>query len=283
MKWFGVMIGFFFCVNSLFGQSAAMSKKWYQLGDDGVAVVTYLKQGKSHVFVHVHENEVTSLAVGLKMLENHGGKLLTLEHTKGSDKLRNVTFSYQKRQYVFDPNRIFTNDLSVLMENIKPVKGKGEVPVEVREIVRGLADYIWEQIRGYELIIALHNNKNEPASCKRHWLFWNKCTPDSYSILSYAKAFGQSSDSNQSCEAIYINPSFNNSDFFIVTQQKDFSLLAGYGCSVVLQSNNPVEDGSLSVFAMKHKRRYINSEAKHGNFNEQESLLEVLMRANNND
>lgn len=279
MKWLGLMMGFLCCGNIVLGQSAVMTKTWFSLGDDSVGIVTYLKPGKSQAFIHVHENETTSLEAGLNILEHYGGKLITLQHSQGIEKQRYITFHYQKNQYKIDPNRIFTHDSAVLNSNIQLVKGSGPIPTEVQAIVKKLADYVWEQIRGYELIVALHNNKNEPASYKRKWLFWTKFEPDSYSILSYAKAFDKSSESNLSCASIFINPNFNNSEFFIVTEQRDFDMLAMHACSVVLQNHQPIDDGSLSVYALKNKRRYINTEAKHGRFNEQVDMLEVLMRA----
>lgn len=261
-----------------FGQSISMTKTRISLGEDSITLVTYLKPGKNHVFIHVHENETTSLEMGLKMVEKYGGKLVTLEHSPTTNKNRNIRFKYQNIQYQIDPNRIFTRDTDVLKSNIKFGKKKDLVSDEVTAIVSSLADQIWEQIRGYDLIVALHNNKNVPASFKRHWIFWTKYEPDSYSILSYAKAFGNSNDSNQSCSQIYINPMFNNSEFFIVTQKSDFEMLSKAYCSVVLQNHNPIDDGSLSVFAAKNNRRYMNCEAKQGSTWEQEELLEVLIK-----
>lgn len=261
-----------------FSQSISVTKTRIPLGEDSITLVTYFKSGSNHVFVHVHENETTSLEVGLMMIEKYGGKLVTLEHSPAPDKNRNIRFRYQKKQYEIDPNRIFTGDAAVLKKNIKFAKRKGLVSDEVTAIVSSLADQIWGQIRGYDLIVALHNNKNVPASYKRHWIFWTKYEPDSYSILSYAKAFGNSSDSNQSCSQIYINPMFNNSEFFIVTQKLDYEMLSKAYCSVVLQNHNPIDDGSLSVYAAKNNRRYMNSEAKQGSTREQEELLEVLIK-----
>lgn len=265
----------------LFAQDLTTDTLWCQLGEDRVAVVTYFKPGNSLAFIHVHENEVTSLAAGKLMLARYGGKLVTLQHSKGHEKQRNIVFNYQKKKFQIDPNRIFTDDPKMLASNIKLVKGKGQIPEVVQEMVKNFATDIWQQIRNYNLIVALHNNKNVPASYKRHWLFWFKQEPASYSIMSYIKSFGHSSESNLSCSDIYINPTFNNSDFFIVTHRQDFELLAKSACSVVLQNQNPVDDGSLSVYALKNNRRYINSEAKHGSLSEQVELLTTLFNVSN--
>jgi hypothetical protein len=269
--WFVLVVFLPWC--NLYAQEIETLTYWYHLGEDSVAVITYIKPSGSHVFIHVHENEVTSLAAGKQLMERFGGKLVTLQHTKDGEYQRNITFKYQGKKYQIDPNRIFTEDTNLLISNIELVKGKGQIPADVQTMVKGFASFIWQQIRGYDLIIALHNNKNEPASYKRRWLFWFKYEPDSYSVMSYIKAFGQSSESNLSCSDIYINPAFNNSEFFIVTQRQDFDILFKASCSVVLQNQTPVDDGSLSVYALKNRRRYINCEAKHGNLQEQVELL----------
>ena len=247
------------------------------LGQDTVQLIIYEQKGGDHVFIHVHENETASLQAGLQALSKYGGKLVTLAHSFDGTKNRNVTFRLGKNQYVFDPNRIFTKDMSVLTGSISLVKGKGKVDGQITGIADRLAKAIWNELEGYPLIIALHNNKNMPAQYKTRWLFWKHIEPESYSITSYVRKFDQSSDSGMSCSDIYINPSINNSEFFIVTQRADFDLLYRLRYNAVLQNQNPVDDGSLSVFAAKKGIRYINAEAKHGRVSEQSAMLNLLL------
>lgn len=247
------------------------------LGQDTVQLIIYEQKGGDHVFIHVHENEIASLQAGLQALSKYGGKLVTLAHSFDGTKNRNVTFRLGKNQYVFDPNRIFSKDMSVLTGSISLVKGKGKVDGQITGIADRLAKAIWNELEGYPLIIALHNNKNMPAQYKTRWLFWKHIEPESYSITSYVRKFDQSSDSGKSCSDIYINPSINNSEFFIVTQRADFDLLYRLRYNAVLQNQNPVDDGSLSVFAAKKGIRYINAEAKHGRVSEQSAMLNLLL------
>ncbi|MBK6364079.1 MAG: hypothetical protein IPF52_11525 [Saprospiraceae bacterium] len=72
---------------------------------------------------------------------------------------------------------------------------------------------------------------------------------ESFNITSYVKKFDTESSSNLSCDDIYINPRLNNSEFFIVTERRDFSILYRKRYTVVLQNDNPIDDGSMSVFA----------------------------------
>lgn len=252
-------------------------KKMILLGKDTVYLRIYSKPGKNIVYAHVHENETASLEAGLKMIEKYGGKLVTLEHSFDGTKNRNVRFTYRKTKYQFDPNRIYTADDKILKASITVVEGTGKVDYVILKMVKRLAKQIWTELKDYPLIIALHNNKNTPAECTNMWFFWNRLEPESYNITSYVKKNDQSSDSNKSCAEIYINPAINNSEFFIVTQKADFDMFVRKKYSVVLQNANPVDDGSMSVFATGFGKRYINSEAKQGRVVEQEAMLELLL------
>ena len=255
--------------------------KTIRLGDDTVYLKVYTKPGKNVVYAHVHENEEASLEAGMEVLKKYGGKLFTLSHSIDTTN-RNVTFEYNKTTYQFDPNRIYTTNDTVLQKNIKIISGDGKVDTKVKKDVRNLANIIWSETKGAKLIVALHNNKNTPATFKTLWFFINNFEPESYNITSYVMKSEFASDSNKSCDEIYINPRLNNSEFFIVTEKRDFDLFLQKKYSVVLQNAEPIDDGSMSVFAVKNKRRYINSEAKMGKIIEQTEMLELLHRAPNN-
>lgn len=255
--------------------------KTIRLGDDTVYLKIYTKPGKNVVYAHVHENEEASLEAGMEVLKKYGGKLFTLSHSVDTTN-RNVTFEYNKTTYQFDPNRIYTTNDTVLQKNIKIISGDGKVDTKVKKDVRNLANIIWSETKGAKLIVALHNNKNTPATFKTLWFFVNNFEPESYNITSYVMKSEFASDSNKSCDEIYINPRLNNSEFFIVTEKRDFDLFLQKKYSVVLQNAEPIDDGSMSVFAVKNKRRYINSEAKMGKIIEQTEMLELLHRTPNN-
>jgi len=255
--------------------------KTIRLGDDTVYLKIYTKPGKNVVYAHVHENEEASLEAGMEVLKKYGGKLFTLSHSIDTTN-RNVTFEYNKTTYQFDPNRIYTTNDTVLQKNIKIISGEGKVDTKVKKDVRNLANIIWSETKGAKLIVALHNNKNTPATFKTLWFFINNFEPESYNITSYVKKSEFASDSNKSCDEIYINPRLNNSEFFIVTEKRDFDLFLKKKYSVVLQNAEPIDDGSMSVFAVKNKRRYINSEAKMGKIIEQTEMLELLHMTPNN-
>ncbi len=268
------------CLTSSFvhAQFRPLIKKFF-LGQDSVRLAIYDAGGKNFAFVHVHENEEASLQAGLTSLAAFGGKLITLQHSRDGSTKRNVTFRHNKTTFSFDPNRIFTHDRSVLAASITVIKGKGKADNSVIEMVDALARAIWDELAGYPLIIALHNNKNKPSEYSTRWLFFKHYEPESYSITSYVRKFDQVSDSNKSCSDIYINPAINNSEFFIVTRRSDFDQLLRLRYNVVLQNDRPVDDGSMSVLAAKNGIRYINAEAKHGRITEQTAMLRLLLDA----
>lgn len=249
--------------------------KTITMGDDTVQLYIYVSPGANIAYAHIHENETASLEAGITSIKNYGGKLVTLVHSFDGSKNRNVTFMYNTTQYQFDPNRIYTDNDSVLYNNIKVVKGTNLVDTEVFKIVKNLANQIWNEVASAPTIVALHNNKNTPAEYT-NFLFWKKVEPESYSIVSYIMRSDHASDSNHSCSDIYINASINNSEFFIVTEKRDFDLLASKRSSVVLQNATPVDDGSMSVFAAFKNKRYLNAEAKHGRVAEQTQMLKLI-------
>lgn len=271
---FAVLFGF-----QLSAQVITTSAKQVYLGDKMVTIKVISKEGHNLVYAHVHENETAALEAGINMIEKYGGKLVTLEHSTGSAKSRNITFKFNGTEYVVDPNRIYTPNEQVLASNIKIVKGKGKVDAQVIGAVKNLANQVWDEIKYKDIIIAIHNNKNMPAEYKRKWLFWTHYEPESFSIKSYIKSHDQSSDSNQSCSDIYINPAINNSEFYIVTQRPDFELLVRNKYTVVLQNTNPVDDGSMSVYTARYQKRYFNAEAKMGRVKEQKEMLEILLNS----
>ena len=79
-----------------------------------------------------------------------------------------------------------------------------------------------------------------------------------------------------SCEAVFINPRQKMSDFLVVLNPNHFKISQEKGANVVLQSEKPIDDGSLSVFSSIQKIPYVNVEAKRGNLTEQIFLLELI-------
>ena len=72
---------------------------------DARVYIQQQKNGDGKTFVHLHQSEKTALKAARTIVRQDGGCLITLIHS-GS---RNIVFTLNKKQYEFDPNRIFTD------------------------------------------------------------------------------------------------------------------------------------------------------------------------------
>ncbi|HEY5535060.1 MAG TPA: hypothetical protein VIL99_09035 [Ignavibacteria bacterium] len=200
-------------------------------------------------YFNMHENEVTSVQAGKRLMELYGGRLVKLK-TKGN---RNIDFKVNGKNYTVDPNRIFTPlGLKITLNNFA-----GYTPDAVESVtkfVNTLLDSLFKD--SSQVIVALHNN-----------------TPGAYSVKSYMAGGEAEGDAI----AVNGNNEMSIDDFFIVTEKELFDSLKARNYNVVLQNNEDVtDDGSLSVYCGRNKIRYINVEAQTLHLNEQTDMLEIL-------
>jgi hypothetical protein len=211
-----------------------------QFGDGGLTLV------------NLHDDEQASVEAAVQVLERTGGRLIELVHSGK----RRVEFSWQGKNYNFDPNRIFSTPGVRLT-----VRGEEPIPQEVYLMVENFAQHFVEyfKLTHQRVLIALHNNDDA----------------GSFSIHSYEPGALYEADT----ERLHIEPAADPDDFCFVTDAKAFSELQRHQINVVLQDNRiRRDDGSLSVFSGRKGISYINVEAEPEHVDQQIRMVEIAMR-----
>lgn len=219
------------------------------VGEASIRLVVEQFGERGSVYLNLHENEATSVRAARQLLQSRSGTLITLQSGKG----RLVLFRHKGVDYRIDPNRIFSD---VGIE--KTLKKNSSFSKGARDQVRGLRDAILKLLdtRPNVLVVALHNN-----------------TPNGdYSFRVYLPGGFEA----KNAEETFLNPRLSVDDFFLVTKPELFAKLRTANFNVVLQSDRPVDDGSLSVRCQVDGRSYVNVEALFDNGVEQLRMLRAL-------
>ena len=197
------------------------------------------------VFLSLHDDENTSIDAYIDVSKKIDNALLIELQQSG---LRLVKYGYKGKDYLVDPNRIFTTKglIATLEKNNKNYPK--EIIEPLKKISKEILDLILLKSKN-KYIIAIHNNSN-----------------DSYSIKSYVN----SSDA----ENLFINPKEDVDNFFYVTNISDFNYFKSKKRNVILQSEKVKDDGSLSVYCHKMGLPYINIETEDGKKEIQKNMIE---------
>lgn len=199
--------------------------------------------------INVHDDENTSVEAGRENVLHFGGRVIELVHSGQ----RHVSFELNGTNYLFDPNRIFSE------AGIRAtLQRSGAYSPEAHRAVADFANHLLSEFRLNDepLIIALHNTSE-----------------GSYSIRSYTPGGMHPS----AAADVYINPGRNRYDFFYVTTRILFEALRAQGYNVILQDNvRAPDDGSLSVYFARQGIPYVNVEARIGQREIQVEMLESL-------
>ena len=224
-----------------------------RLGNDSVGIITYENNTLNTDFMtyfHPHQDELTSMEVTKKIVDKYGGRLISLK--QGNSPIRNINFTLDDKSYSLDPNRMFAK---IGIEKNLGTKAR-DVIIAVQHFASEVARIIFSSVAN-NLIIAVHNNYNQGG----------------YSIESYKPGSSLADDAID----LYVNPENGTGDFFYVTEKDLFEIIKINKYNVVLQNNKTVEeDGSFSVYSERKGLRYVNIEAKRGNYNQQLDMLEFL-------
>ena len=218
--------------------------------DDIVNVYGEVENITNFVFVHPHCDEVTSFLLGKEFIDNNlaEGMIFIASYSNG-EPIRNINIEVEGEVYSIDPNRIFTKN--GILNTIDP-----EYNEAVAELATQVGNHIVKLV-DKKPIIALHNNKE-------------------FSIDYYL----QGGEYEQTTKHVYINEDHEKSDFILTTDNNIFDYVKQNGYNAVLQDSSVPEsqdDGSLSIYAMYNDLQYTNIEARHGHFDTQREMMELML------
>ena len=199
-------------------------------------------KSKYYFFVKPHDDEQTAAAAAHIVLAETGGTL----HELVNNEQRLIAFTIAGRQYVADPNRIFTN-AGIAATLAEYSEATTEAMTAVEAFALAWLEHL--QLHTRSTIVTLHNN-----------------TEGEYGINTYVE--------EEPCAAIHINPAHSTDDFYFVTTQAAFDLFKARNYNVVLQHpHDTADDGSLSIWAERLGIPYINVEAMHGHLTQQVEMV----------
>ena len=225
-------------------QQIEIRKKTLSLPGNKVQLLIHT-QNTGPVFFNMHDDENTSTEAILQVIADSGGTYIELCHNGK----RNIQFKRGRKRYIFDPNRIFTD------EGIQATLEKnGKYDKRALKTVRNFAEKLLEIVlkESPDYIFTLHNN-----------------TPDNLSVYSYAPVGEYEADA----EITHANPHIDHDDFIYVTKRLFYDYFVICNQNTILQNQHPSNDGSLSVWAAQKNIPYINIEAEHGHVEAQKSMI----------
>lgn len=225
------------CLLFAFSQFAYAKTYPVKIGSSTIYIIKE-QQGRGKNFVHLHANEVTALKAAKTYIKQHGGSVISLKHSAK----RTISFYLKGDYYEFDPNRIFT-DMGIQ----KTLKLYGHYSKGGHMAVKQFANKILSLLPEGK-IIAVHNNKG-------------------YSLKEYFPKESLASDAS----AIHYKVNSSARNFYFVTEKNEFNRLKRLNFNVVLQADNPNNDGSLSYYLAK--KNYVNIEAAFDEFAAQLKMI----------
>lgn len=222
-----------------------------ELGGTQVYFKKHSVEGANVTYVNVHEDEQTSIQVLNKLSKRKRLNSMYLVHSGE----RRIMFAINSDTFNIDPNRIFTN---VGIE--KTLLDGGNYSDSAAAVVKVFGNQLAKKVAqsDFEYVVTLHNN-----------------TSDNYSILSYQQGGSEAGNTKE----LFVNSKKDPDDFIYTTDRWMYNELVLQKVNVILQNNeNPVDDGSMSVYCGIHSVPYVNIETEHGHYRMQRRLLLKVRR-----
>lgn len=240
-----LLFSIFFLLTSFIEESVAV----FRFGRHSCRILISGRNKVNAVFIALHENENTSV-LAFKTADTAVSQSVLVRVKQVGERL--IRFDYKGKDYLFDPNRIFT-PVGIRKTLITYNE---ESPSGLEKNISTFADSLVKLIEPKtpdSYVVALHNNTN-----------------NGFSVLSFVA-------SPNALEA-YVSPSQDIDNFFIVTEREDFDFFKSIDRNVVLQNEQGEDDGSLSVYCQKKNIPYINVEAQIGAKTQQRKMIQEAYR-----
>jgi hypothetical protein len=220
----------------------------HPVGDTNIKLRIIKNDHPGFIFVNLHHDETTATETTMRFIEANGGNLVRIENNHN----RNIKFTLDEQSYMFDPNRMFTQEGRKLS-----LSKNGNYSEPADKEVEGFAKKILDHVASFSYILSLHNN-----------------TDGNYSITDYSGKL------KEDAAQVHINPEMDGDDFVFTTDSELFKILRTKNINVVLQNNAyATNDGSLSVYAGRNKMKYANIETEHGHSEVQVKLIREILVA----
>ncbi len=218
----------------------------FLLGTNSCVIRVHNSEKSIANMVALHDNENTAVKAYESLSGDVNFSLYEL-HQNGE---RLLEYKMNNKKYFFDPNRIFS---TIGIEKTL-IKYNKNYPKELNEKISVFADSLLATIinkPACKYIIAIHNNSN-----------------NNFSVLTYQNSID--------AKEVFISKTEDIDNFFLVTDHNDFNRIKSLNQNVVLQSENAIDDGSLSIYCQKHNIPYINIEAEDGQVKKQIKMITLI-------
>jgi hypothetical protein len=219
-----------------------------RLVEERIWVHIYERPGSGLTLVNLHDNENTCVEAAQEYIRRHGGRLVELQHGRG----REVVIRRDGELFRFDPNRMFTPaglEQTLTYYHAFTPENRSLAAVFARRILRFI------NVRKGKPIIAVHNN-----------------IPDKLTIYDFYPGEWYGADARE----VHVNPARDHDDFFFVNSPALYLALAAQGFNVALQSEHPLDRGTLGYYVHGMGGIYVNVEAQEGHLREQIEMLEAV-------
>lgn len=232
-------------------EGMTMDSTILELNDLPVELVKYKYGSEKISFLAIHDDEDTGVKAAFDYIRLNGGTIIDCQY--GGQ--RNFAFNYNGQDFQTDPNSIYSRQ-GIAFGLEKYGKTDAVVSDQLEQIGKEILNFYQPAKLGY--MFTLHNNADE-----------------GFGISSYLPG----EELENVADSVHVNPAMDPDDMILVTEKILFSKLKKENINVVLQHEEAEDDGSLSIYAMKHKIPYLNVEVQHGHLEDNLMLIEAGVRA----